>query len=490
MRRICLALILFCVINQISFCQSKDEFPKIHFDEWGKMHNSKVATFNWFKNAKYGMFIHWGLYSIPGGIWKGKTMEEMNNPPDVAEWIMHGAHIPREEYAELAKQFNPVKFNADSIVRLAKDAGMKYIVITSKHHDGFALFDSRVSEFDVMDATPFKRDIIREMYEACKKQGLEFGVYYSHNVDWRDGSDDRAFEMISKNIDVGHPDKAFGANTWDPSPNTFEEYLQNKAYPQVKELLQNFPGMKCMWYDMGLRMTPEESYNFYKLTYKIQPQIIVTDRIANGFGDYLITGDNTIPASSVTLTRPWETVGTLNNSWGYKSYDNDWKTPKEILFWLIEIVSKGGNYMLNIGPTGEGTVPVQSTNNLKKVGNWLAINGEAIYSTEKWNITREGPTVLNFESTEDRAEKGFNTHFTPQDFWFTKKSNAIYAISIEKPLDKIIIKSFNNNIVRISNVEILDKGKVKFQQTNNALIVTTPKGFMPENGFVVKVELK
>jgi alpha-L-fucosidase len=236
-------------------------------------------------------------------------------------------------------------------------------------------------------------------------------------------------------------------------------------------------------------MTPEESYNFYKLTYDIQPQIIVTDRIANGFGDYLITGDNTIPASSVNLTRPWETVGTLNNSWGYKSYDNDWKTPKEILFWLIEIVSKGGNYMLNIGPTGEGAVPVQSTNNLKKVGNWLAINGEAIYGTEKWQITREGPTVLNFESTEDRAEKGFNTHFTPQDFWFTKKSNAIYAISIEKPLDKIIIKSFNNNIGKINSVEILGKGKVKFKQTKHALIVTTPKGFKPYNGFVVKVEL-
>jgi alpha-L-fucosidase len=245
-----------------------------------------------------------------------------------------------------------------------------------------------------------------------------------------------------------------------------------------------------MWYDMGLRMTPEESYSFYKLTYDIQPQIIVTDRIANGFGDYLITGDNTIPASSVTITRPWETVGTLNNSWGYKSYDNDWKTPKEILFWLIEIVSKGGNYMLNIGPTGDGVVPIQSVNNLKKVGKWLAINGEAVYGIEKWNISYEGSTSLNFESTEDRAAKGFDAHFTPQDFWFTRKNNVLYAISIVNPLNKIIIKSFNNNIGKISNVEILGKGKVKFKQTKDALIVTTPKGSMPDDGFVVKVELQ
>lgn len=489
MKTIYLLLFLIIITINSGLCQVVEQFPKIHIAEWGKMHNSKKATFDWFKDAKYGMFIHWGLYSIPGGIWKGKKIEEMKNPPDVAEWIMHAAKIPRAEYGELAKQFNPVKFNADSIAKLAKDAGMKYVVITSKHHDGFALYDSKVSTFDIMDATPFKRDIIKELYSACKKQGLEFGIYYSQNIDWRDGADDRAFETIAKNTDIGVSDKAFGANTWDPSPNTFEEYLQSKAFPQVKELLQNLPDMKCLWYDMAYRMTPEESFDFYKLTYSIQPQIIINERIGNDFGDYLITGDNKIPSSSVTLSRPWETVGTHNNSWGYKSYDNDWKTPKEVLFWLIEIVSKGGNYMLNIGPTGEGVVPVQSVNNLKQVGKWLAINNEAIYGTEKWCITREGSTIVNFESTEDRAAKGFDVHFSPEDFWFTKKDKAIYAISIEKPKGKIIIKSFNTNIGKIKTVGILGQGKVNFKQTKDALIVATPKGFLPANGFVVKVEL-
>ena len=281
----------------------------------------------------------------------------------------------------------------------------------------------------------------------------------------------------------------FGANLWDPSPNSFEEYLDKKAYPQVTELMKKFPGMKCLWYDMSHRMTAEQSFKFYKLATQLQPQIIINERIGNGFGDYNIPGDNKIPIDVNNIGKPWETVGTLNNSWGYKSYDNDWKSSKEVLFWLIEIISKGGNYMLNIGPKSDGTVPVQSADNLKKVGKWLSINGEAIYRTQNWSTTREGTTVMNFGSTEDRAEKGFNAHFTPQDFWFTRKNNTLYAISLEKPLSEIIIKSFNTNIGKIKNVAILGKGNVKFIQSKDALIVKAPNGYVPVNGFVVKVEL-
>ncbi len=483
-----LLFILLCLVAQITYCQRKEQFPTTHVDEWRQMNASKKPTFDWFKDAKFGMFIHWGLYSIPGGIWKGKTMEEIKGPR-IAEWIMLAAKIPRAEYAQLANQFNPIKFNADSIAKLAKEAGMRYIVITSKHHDGFALFDSKVSSFDVMDATPFKRDIIRELHDACKRQGLEFGVYYSHNIDWADGSDAQAAEAIANNTEIGHANKAFGANTWDPSPNTFEEYLQNKAYKQVKELMQNYPGMKLLWYDMPWRMKPDQSFNFYKIVYDIQPQVIITERIGNGFGDYFIPGDNEIPETPDHITKPWETVGTHNNSWGYKSYDNDWKSPKEVLYWMIEIVSKGGNYMLNIGPTGEGVVPPQSAHNLKEVGQWLAVNGESIYGTRKWSTSHEGPSILNMKSTEARADKGFEVRFTSQDFWFTKKGDAIYAISIEKPIDKAIVKSLNRSIGKIRSVEILGHGKVPFKQTKESLIVTIPKGFGPSNGFVIKAEL-
>ena len=481
-------LIAVTVISTFSQSYKEDQYPAIHLEEWTEMNQSKQETKEWFRDAKYGMFIHWGLYSIPGGIWKGKKIHDMRSP-HVAEWIMHAAMIPRDEYDQLALQFNPVQFNADEIAQLAKDAGMKYLVITSKHHDGFALFDSKVSEWDVMDATPFKRDIIKELHTACKKVGIEFGVYYSHNIDWMDGSDAQSAIYSKQNPDASEHEKTFGANTWDPSPNSFEDYLKNKAFPQVKELMSQYPDMKLLWYDMPWRMDKEDAFKFYKIVYDMQPQILINERIGNGFGDYTIPGDNTIPIEYKHLQKPWETVGTFNNSWGYNSYDNDWKSPDEVLYWLVEIVSKGGNYMLNIGPKADGTVPIESVNNLISIGKWLAVNGEAVYGTHRWKISREGPTTLNFKSTEDRAEKGFQNSFTSEDFWFTQKNNSVYAISLVKSAGTIKIKAFNSSIGKIKAVNILGKGIVKFEQTEKNLTITVPDGFMPENGFVLKVDL-
>lgn len=485
MRRISTVLLLSLFI-QIGFTQTTDSISKEHAVEWKRMNASKKATFDWFRDAKYGMFIHWGLYSIPAGVWNGKTLKEYKSS-QLAEWIMSSAKIPRAEYAELANQFNPVKFNADSIALLAKEAGMRYVVLTSKHHDGFAMYQSAASKFNIVDATAFKRDVLRELYDACKRQGLDFGVYYSHNIDWMDGGDGQLAEAIANKMNVGIKNIAFGANTWDPSPNTFEEYLQKKAYPQVKELMHNYPDLKCLWYDMPARLKPEQSYEFYKIVYDIQPQVIITERIGNGLGDYIIPGDNKIPVNANGIAKPWETVGTHNNSWGYKSYDNDWKTPKEMLYWLIEIVSKGGNYMLNIGPTSEGLVPQQSANNLRVAGKWLKINGEAIYGTQKWKIMHEGPTNLNMEGTTARSQKGFKANFTPEDFWFTQKGKSVYAISIEKPTDEAVVKSFNPEIGKIKKAEILGIGKVKFVQNKDGLTIKIPKGFSPENGCVIKV---
>ena len=234
--RTLLPLALICAA-QFGYSAPPDKLAEVHQEEWKAMNASKAETMEWFKDSKYGMFIHWGLYSIPGGVWNGQKIHEMRRP-HVAEWIQHAAEVPRAEYAQLAKSFNPILFDAEAIVQLAKAAGMRYLVITAKHHDGFALYDSQVSDFDVMDATPFKRDIIRELHDACKKHGLSFGVYYSHNVDWADGSDCRVAEYEEKGWTIEHPKIAFGANTWDPSPNTFQEYLDNKAYPQVKELMR------------------------------------------------------------------------------------------------------------------------------------------------------------------------------------------------------------------------------------------------------------
>lgn len=480
---------MFSLIStQGCFAGAKQVWPTSHVEEWERMNASKAETMEWFKDAKFGMFIHWGLYSIPAGVWDGKKIHSMRSP-HVAEWIQHAAEIPREEYARLAKNFNPILFDADAIAGLAKRAGMKYLVVTTKHHDGFALYDSDVSEFDVMDASPFKRDIIQELYDACKRIDLDFGIYYSHNIDWADGSDNRVAEYKAKGWDIEHKIKSFGANTWDPSPNTFQEYLENKAYPQVVELMEKFPDMKCLWYDMAWRMDADQSFNFYKIVYERQPQIIITERIGNGFGDYSIPGDNKIPANPDELLKPWETVGTFNNSWGFNGYDQDWKSPREILFWLVEIVSKGGNYMLNIGPTSLGAVPAESVANLEAVGAWMEVNGEAVYGTEKWDITKEGPTKLNMGGTGDREKHGFTAAFTHEDFWFTKKGSTLYAIALSSPKKTAIVKSFGSSIGKIKFVEVLGKGTVSFEQNSDGLVVDLPSAYDPELGYVIKVGL-
>jgi len=457
---------------------------------WDEMNASKADAKEAFNDAKYGMFIHWGLYAIPAGEWKGTKMEELKGPK-VAEWIQLGAEIPRDEYAELAKEFNPKQYDADAIARLAKDAGMKYVVITSKHHDGFAMYDSEVSEYDIMDASPYKKDIVQELYDACKKYGLDFGLYYSHNIDWMDGSDCGYEELLASGLPMNVKAKRkMGANTWDPSSNTFSEYLETKAYPQVKEILNKFPDMTTLWYDMAHYVTPEQSDEFYRVAYDIQPNMLVNSRVGNGLGDFDIPGDNKIPEDHLSITKPWQTVGTTNNSWGYKYYDEDWKSIKELLFWLTEIVSKGGNYMLNIGPKASGEVPQQSIDNLLEVGKWLKVNGEAIYNTRKWTVTHEGPTEINMGGTKAREKHGFKAQFTPQDFWFTQSDNNIYAISFEYPDGKVLINSLcKEGVGEIKSVSMLGvETELEWKQTSDGLEVTIGESRVNENGYALKIE--
>lgn len=454
------------------------------------MNTAKKKSLVDFNDAKFGMFIHWGIYSIPGGIWKGVKMEEMR-PPNVAEWDQYAARINRAEYAELAKQFNPIAYCADSIAKLAKDAGMKYIVITSKHHDGFALYDSKCSNFDIMDATPFKRDIIEELYKACLKYGIDFGLYYSHYIDWADGGDCQYSVFKEKNDLKGKKTEEFGANLWDPSPNTFQEYLDKKAYPQVHEIMTRFPGMNILWYDMSVLMTPEQSFKFYKIASEIQPQILISERVGNNYGDFDIPGDNTIPKNLKEDDKPWQTVGPMNNSWGYKSFDHDWKSSKEILFWLVDIVSKGGTYMLNIGPKPNGEVPAENILHLRQIGKWLNINGEAVYNTKKWNLSHEGATSISMESTDDRAGKGFSVDFTPQDFWFTQTEDAIYAIAFEYPDKEIVIHSIKNYGNKIVDVELLGSNeRLSWKLSKEGLKIGIPKIHPDSLGYALKISIK
>ena len=338
---------------------------QIHADDGSKPPVTKDQRLEWFRQAKFGMFIHWGPYAKMAGQWNGKQLPVGTN----CEWIMQRLQIPREEYRKAARQFNPVKFDADAWADLAASTGMKYVVLTAKHHDGFAMYHSRVSKYNIVDYTPFDRDPLRELADACRKRGLRFCIYYSHREDW-----DEPF--------------AYG-NTWDfdfkPEDNLplFEQkYVETKAKPQLEELLTNYGPFGLVWFDRGM-YTPEQGRAFAQLVWKHQPNCLVNGRVGNYnqelLGDYQNMNDNGMPIGGIE--EYWETPQTLNETWGYSDFDHEWKRPEEVIRRLVEIVSRGGNYLLNIGPDGEGVVPKPSVEILQSVGRWVSANGESIYGT-------------------------------------------------------------------------------------------------------------
>ncbi len=294
---------------------------------------------NWFRHDKFGMFIHFGPYSALAGEWNGQAIP----PHTEAEWIMQRFNIPVAEYRERARQFNPTKFDATAIVALAKATGMKYLVVTAKHHDGFAMYKSALSNYNIVDWTPFHRDIVKELSDACQKAGIRFSVYYSHREDWDDPN-------------------GFGNNwDYDPAKKNFSQYLETKAKPQLKELLTNYGPLGLIWFDRGMD-TPQHAPEFADLVHSIQPQCLINGRIGSYkqelMGDYQDMNDNGMPSGG--LEEDWETPQTLNTTWGYSKFDQDWKTPGVVIRRLVEIVSKGGNYLLNIGPMPDGSVPAPS----------------------------------------------------------------------------------------------------------------------------------
>jgi alpha-L-fucosidase len=315
------------------------------------------ARMKWWREARFGLFIHWGVYSVPAGTYQGKQI------PGIGEWIMHQARIPVAEYKQFAKQFNPTKYNPDEWVRLAKEAGMKYIVITSKHHDGFALFDSKVTDWDVVDATPYGKDLLKPLAEACQRHGIKLGFYYSQAQDWN------------------HPGGAAAGGHWDKAQDgDMDEYLRKIAVPQVREILSNYGKIAILWWDTPVGMTKERADLLFPLT-KLQPGIITNNRLGGGYRGDTETPEQYIPATGYPGGRDFEVCMTMNDTWGYKSYDHNWKSTETLIRNLVDIASKGGNYLLNVGPTSEGLIPEPSVERLKEIGKWMKVNGEAIYAT-------------------------------------------------------------------------------------------------------------
>ncbi len=331
----------------------------------------------WWREARFGMFIHWGVYAVPGGVYRDRVIAA------ASEWLMHHAKVPVAEYRRFADGFNPVAYDPEAWVRAAVDAGMGYIVITAKHHDGFALFPSKASAWNVADATPYGRDLLGPLVDACRRAGLRIGFYYSQAQDWVNGG-------------------ATFAGNWDAAQNRdFDEYLDQLAIPQIREMLTSYgPGVPAvLWWDTPASMTPVRAARIDAAVQAIAPGILQNDRLG---GEH--PGDFQTPEQRIPSNRPareWETCMTTNESWGFSVHDNGWKPPTLLIRQLCEVVSQGGNYLLNIGPRADGTIPEPGLAALREVGVWMRVNGEAIRGASAGPFPYRMP--WGFASQRDRT---------------------------------------------------------------------------------------
>ena len=319
---------------------------------------------DWFREAGFGLMIHWGLYSLPAGEWKGRRMK------GIGEWIQANYRIPNTEYETLAAAFNPVFFNADAWAELAAHAGMKYVVITAKHHDGFAMYRSKTDPYNVYDATPFHRDVISELAEACRRHGLRFGLYYSQDLDWHE-KNGGGYRSGHTNYIEGKEEKPVSwTNDWDFPDNekkNFTEYFEKKAIPQITELLTSYGDIALFWFDTPMTLTAEQSAGLYQLVKHYQPDCLINSRLGNGLGDYASQGDNFLPTQYYKESRV-ESPVTLNDTWGYKSFDNNWKSAEKVLSIKQYLREHGVNFLLNVGPDALGRIPAPAEQILLTVG--------------------------------------------------------------------------------------------------------------------------
>jgi len=426
--------------------------PAIQDTETPAQRDARMA---WWREARFGMFIHWGLYSIPAGTWNGKPV------PSIGEWIMNTGSIPVADYKALASQFNPVDFNAHTIVSLAKSAGMKYIIITAKHHDGFAMFDSKADPFNIVDATPFHRDPIRELAEECRRQGLKLGFYYSQDQDWTAPG--------GAALKTGNHDRP--NHHWDPAQDgDFATYLHTKAIPQIKELLSNYGDFPVViWFDTPTDdMTPALAGEIVAVLNQ-HPNLIWNNRLGGGYQGDTETPEQFIPPQGYP-GRDWEACMTMNDTWGYKSDDNNFKSSETLLKNLIDIASKGGNYLLNIGPDSKGDVPPPEVERLQAVGKWLAVNGDAIYGTK---ATLFGPEAGAYSPTEKDARG--KPKFIPSWKWrSTTGAHDIYIEFFEWPGETFHLDSVPRKVTGAYLLADPARKPLKITRTGAALDVKLP----------------
>ena len=372
--------------------------PETSKNYLGESQEERDKRMEWWRDAGFGMFIHWGAYAVPAGVY------QENEIPGIGEWIMSTAQIPIDEYEEFVKQFNPVDFNAHEWVQIVKNAGMKYIVITSKHHDGFCLWDSKVSDYDIIDFAPFDRDILQELADACQKEGIKLCFYHSI-MDWH------------------HP---------DATAENFANYRENYLKPQVKELITEFGDIGVMWFDGEWieEWTEEQGKDLYNFIRNIKPEMIINNRVGKGrMGmqgmnkDQTYAGDFGTPEQEILgskSTLDWESCMTMNNTWGFKKNDHDWKSAEVLIHNLVDIAAKGGNYLLNVGPTANGLIPQPSIDRLIEMGEWMKINGEVIHNSRSFRFYKENDDIRLLQS---------------------KDGETIYVVALSWPGDSFMMES-------------------------------------------------
>ncbi len=405
---------------------------------------SQNPKMDWWKEAKFGMFIHWGLYSIPAGTWGEQKMKRVIG----SEWILNVLKILIADYTKLAPQFNPTNFNADNFVLLAKEAGMKYMVFTAKHCEGFAMFQTAADPFNIMDASPYKKDIVKALAESCKKYDMPFGVYYAQALDWYHAGG-------------GHYDKR-----WDKAQEgRFSDYIEKVSLPQVKELVTNYQP-RIIWFDTPAEMTPELAKQFTDFLAQ-HPDIIINDRLGGNVEGDLTTPEQYIPATGIP-GKNWESCMTMNGTWGYNSDDHDWKSTETLVRNLIDIASKGGNYLLNVGPDATGLIPQPSVERLKEVGKWMKANGEAIYGTQANPFS---------ETTWGRVTQKQ-----------VGKTTKLYLYIFDWPADgKIALYGLQN---KVKKAYVLANPTKKIGVEQNAAQLTIPVSGLPKSDFVTVVVLE
>jgi alpha-L-fucosidase len=352
---------------------------------------------------------------------------------------------------------------------MAQDAGMKYIVITAKHHEGFAMYHSLVTPYNIYDATPFHRDPIRELAQACARHGIKFGFYYSQSQDW-------------------HEPGGMG-NTWDFGPDAakdasgaYDQYLRSKAEPQVKELLQNYGPVCLIWFDTPRVMTGERGQRFVDIVHSLQPACLIDGRLGTA-GDYTSTGDNAIP--NADQTGDWETPATVNHTWGFKKDDTDWKAPSDILFKLVDIASKGGNYLLNVGPTSLGVIPAECQSNLLTVGRWLKVNGEAIYGAGRSPFGEE----FGDYSTKLKDVSGKPVFLSFTDWRCTTRPGKLYFTVFKMGRNGFELPAFKNEIKKSFLLGDPSETALSVTETNGARVVAVPRQIQNAMANVVVVDI-